>query len=150
MRAIAPDYVDFGGWLSRLPREKLSQLTEYTREAARSFDGYATAIRPEVRYRSKTTLDNLFQRADLLLSPTIARRAFVCGTDQPSQSSYIAYTALFNNSGHCAASVPAGFFKGMPVGLQIVGRPGEEHLVLRAARALERERPWADKRPNLI
>jgi aspartyl-tRNA(Asn)/glutamyl-tRNA(Gln) amidotransferase subunit A len=149
MRAISPDYVDLGGWLSKLPREKLFQMTDYAREAAHTFDGYATRIRPEVRYRAKTRLDDLFQRADLLLSPTIARRAFVCGTDQPSQSSYVAYTALFNNSGHCAASVPAGFYKGMPVGLQIVGRPGDEQLVLRAARALERERPWADKRPIL-
>ena len=115
----------------------------------RSSREYAAAIKPAVRYRLKTKLGDLFERADLLLSPSIARRAFVCGADQPSQSSYVSYTALFNNSGHCTASVPAGFYKGMPVGLQIIGRPGDEHLVLRAARALERERPWADKRPNL-
>jgi aspartyl-tRNA(Asn)/glutamyl-tRNA(Gln) amidotransferase subunit A len=35
----------------------------------------------------------------------------------------------------------------MPVGLQIIGRPGEEHLVLRAARMFEQERPWAQWRP---
>jgi Asp-tRNA(Asn)/Glu-tRNA(Gln) amidotransferase A subunit family amidase len=40
-------------------------------------------------------------------------------------------------------------FKGMPVGLQIIGRPGEEALVLRAARAFERERPWAQHRPTV-
>jgi Asp-tRNA(Asn)/Glu-tRNA(Gln) amidotransferase A subunit family amidase len=52
-------------------------------------------------------------------------------------------------AGYCAASVPAGFYKGMPVGLQIIGRPGEEALVLRAARAFERERPWAQNRPTV-
>jgi Asp-tRNA(Asn)/Glu-tRNA(Gln) amidotransferase A subunit family amidase len=35
----------------------------------------------------------------------------------------------------------------MPVGLQIIARPGEEELILRAARAFERERPWAQVRP---
>ena len=62
---------------------------------------------------------------------------------------YTAYTHIVNVSGYCAASVPAGFHEGMPVGLQIIGRPGDEHLVLRAARAFERERPWAHLRPVL-
>jgi len=52
-----------------------------------------------------------------------------------------------NVAGYCGASVPAGFHQGMPVGLQIIGRPGEEDLVLRAARAFEQERPWAQHSP---
>ncbi len=71
------------------------------------------------------------------------------GGQEPTQFQYIAYTTLFNISGHCAASVPAGSYMGMPVGLQIVGRPGDEALVLRAARALERARLWARHRPQL-
>jgi Asp-tRNA(Asn)/Glu-tRNA(Gln) amidotransferase A subunit family amidase len=39
--------------------------------------------------------------------------------------------------------VPCGLVDGLPVGLQIVGRRGEDALVLRAARAFERLCPWS-------
>jgi Asp-tRNA(Asn)/Glu-tRNA(Gln) amidotransferase A subunit family amidase len=102
-----------------------------------------------VRYRRKDRLDELFRRIDLLLTPTITRRAFVCGRENVTPWQYTAYTHIVNVAGYCAASVPAGFHEGMPVGLQIVSRPGEEALVLRAARAFERERPWGQLRPPL-
>jgi len=57
-------------------------------------------------------------------------------------------THPINTIGHPAASVPAGFdADGMPVGLQIIGRFGDEETVLAASAAFEKLRPWADKRP---
>ena len=60
-------------------------------------------------------------------------------------------TALFNNIPQCPAlSVPAGWSKdGLPVGLQIVTRRYREDTALRIGRALEMQRPWADKRPPI-
>jgi aspartyl-tRNA(Asn)/glutamyl-tRNA(Gln) amidotransferase subunit A len=53
-----------------------------------------------------------------------------------------------NLAGYPAISMPCGFDgAGMPVGLQIIGRPFEEALVLRAARACERAREWHTSRP---
>lgn len=149
MREVVPDYVDDFAWIAKLPPEKRALLTDYVRESGKYTDmaGYLKTIPPEVRARKIDRLSDLFKQIDLLLSPTISRRAFVRGGEEPSQLQYTAYTMIFNQSGYCAASVPAGFSNGMPVGLQIVGRPGEEALVLRAARALERERPWAQQRP---
>lgn len=50
-----------------------------------------------------------------------------------------------------AISVPCGFTrKGLPVGLQIVGRHRQEAAVLQAAAAFERARPWADRRPPVV
>jgi Asp-tRNA(Asn)/Glu-tRNA(Gln) amidotransferase A subunit family amidase len=40
------------------------------------------------------------------------------------------------------ATVPCGYVDGLPVGLQIVGRRGEDATVLRVARAFERIAPW--------
>jgi Asp-tRNA(Asn)/Glu-tRNA(Gln) amidotransferase A subunit family amidase len=98
----------------------------------------------------KTRIDDLFKDIDLLLCPTIARLPIVIGKEPTlSPYNYVNYTNVWNMAGYCAASVPAGFHKGMPVGLQIIGRPGEEALVLRAARAFERERPWAQHRPTV-
>ncbi len=64
-------------------------------------------------------------------------------------------------TGNPAASIPCGFVssglrgsgeeKGrsleLPVGLQVVGKFGDDALVLRASAALEEARPWAGKRP---
>lgn len=150
-RSLMPDYDNPFTWAAKLPREDYAKLSIYIRDRSdrpNELD-YALSIPPEVRYREKTRLDDLFGRVDLLLCPTITRRAFVCGRENVTPWQYTAYTHLVNVSGYCAASVPAGFHKGMPIGLQIIGRPGEEALVLRAARAFERERPWAQHRPPL-
>jgi amidase len=57
-------------------------------------------------------------------------------------------TWVFNLTGHPAASVPAGFTdRGLPVGLQVVGRRYAERDVLAVAAAIERARPWADRYP---
>lgn len=150
-RALMPDYQNPFAWAAKLPREDYEKLSIYFRDRSdrpNELD-YALSIRPEVRYREKTRLGELFSRIDLLLTPSIARRAFVCGPENVTPWQYTAYTHLVSVAGYCAASVPAGFYKGMPIGLQIIGRPGEEQLVLRAARAFERERPWAQHRPPL-
>jgi aspartyl-tRNA(Asn)/glutamyl-tRNA(Gln) amidotransferase subunit A len=48
------------------------------------------------------------------------------------------YTWPFNVTGQPGASVPVGLdADGLPIGLQIIGMPGEEALVLRAARCVE-------------
>ncbi len=46
-------------------------------------------------------------------------------------------TGQFDNSGHPAISVPCGTVDGLPVGLMLVGRFGEDATVLRAAHAFE-------------
>ena len=54
----------------------------------------------------------------------------------------------FNMSGSPAASVPCGFTDaGLPAGLQIVGRRAADSLVLHAAAAFERARPWSQHPP---
>ena len=95
---------------------------------------------------------------DLLLTPTLPCTAFPVGKDQPGtvagrETTYLSWTAFtypFNLSGQPAATVPCGFASdGLPVGLQIVGRLKEDALVLRAAAAFERARPWQGTRPSL-
>jgi aspartyl-tRNA(Asn)/glutamyl-tRNA(Gln) amidotransferase subunit A len=71
--------------------------------------------------------------------------AIEAGRDAPADGSFGSdwvnwspYTYPFNLTGQPAASVPIGKTKaGLPVGLQIVGPARKDHLVMRAARALE-------------
>jgi amidase len=61
---------------------------------------------------------------------------------------FIAYTAPWNFTGQPAAAVPAGATAGgLPLSVQVVGRPDDEATVLSLAAQLESERPWADRRP---
>jgi Asp-tRNA(Asn)/Glu-tRNA(Gln) amidotransferase A subunit family amidase len=151
-RKVLPDYKDLFAWIRELPAEKQGELTIYIRDRSDrpNLLDYTMSIKPEVRQRVKNRLADVFERFDLLLSPTIARPAFIAGEPGITPFQYTAYTLIVNVSGLCAASVPAGLVDGLPVGLQIMGRPGEEALVLRAARALEQARPWAERKPGLV
>jgi aspartyl-tRNA(Asn)/glutamyl-tRNA(Gln) amidotransferase subunit A len=100
----------------------------------------------------------LFEKYDLLLTPTIACRPFKVGIDHPTEIAgtpiprygWIPFTYPFNMTGNPAASVPCGITSdSLPIGLQVVGRRFDDALVLRAAGAFERIQPWAAKRPPI-
>lgn len=104
----------------------------------------------------RATVAQLFQRVDLLLTPTLATTAFPIDhrpdlIDNVSVDPYWGFTPFtypFNMSGNPAASIPCGFSPdGLPIGLHIVGALGNEALVLQASAAFETERPWVDKHP---
>jgi aspartyl-tRNA(Asn)/glutamyl-tRNA(Gln) amidotransferase subunit A len=106
----------------------------------------------EARERYTAGMDAFFQAYDLLVTPTMPCPPFTAGADQPGwvagrPTEYLSWTAFtypFNVTGQPAASVPCGLdAEGLPVGLQLVGRRGEDALVLRAARAFERAFPWS-------
>jgi amidase len=65
-------------------------------------------------------------------------------------SRFYPYCVPWNHLGNPAMSVPAGFAAdGMPLAIQLIGRPGDEATLLSLASQLESERPWADKRPPI-
>jgi amidase len=58
-----------------------------------------------------------------------------------------AFTALFNLTGQPAASLPLGVSRGgLPIGVQLVGRPGEDETVLEVSRRIEEALPWRERR----
>ncbi len=94
----------------------------------------------------------LFERYDLLLTPTLPTEAYdahgrmpvdIDGEPVANPMMFAAFTFPFNLSGHPAATVRAGFTDaGLPAGLQIVGPRHRDDLVLQASYAYEQERPW--------
>jgi len=60
----------------------------------------------------------------------------------------VPFTTAWNALGQPAASVPAGFTPdGLPLAVQLVGRPSDEATLLSLAAQIEAERPWAERRP---
>ena len=107
--------------------------------------------------RLKARMDDLFEQFDLLLSPTACFPAFPYGKFPGKWTPGLAFpdqywngdfTLPINAIGHAAASIPAGFSAdGLPIGLQIVGRKGDEETVLAASAAFEEAQPWIQHRP---
>jgi Asp-tRNA(Asn)/Glu-tRNA(Gln) amidotransferase A subunit family amidase len=94
---------------------------------------------------------------DALLTPTMTRPAMRNGSFPSSPERYldelwtwIAFEYPFNATGQPAITIPAGFSRaGLPIGLQIVGRPNGEFDLLALAATFEAARPWRDLRPPL-
>ncbi len=94
---------------------------------------------------------------DALLTPTLTKPAVKIGTMPSSVETYnedvfgwLPFTFPFNATGQPAFSVPNGFTKdGLPIGLQIVGRPADEAGIIPIAAAWEEARPWKDQKPAL-
>jgi aspartyl-tRNA(Asn)/glutamyl-tRNA(Gln) amidotransferase subunit A len=58
------------------------------------------------------------------------------------------WNSPFNLTGQPALSIPCGFSdEGLPIGLQIVGRHGEDHLVLQAGKVYQTRTDWHRRRP---
>ena len=100
--------------------------------------------------------DELFAGCDLLATPTMAVPAFpidrnprvIDGRDVHPSWGFTPFCLHANLTGRPAASLPCGFTpSGLPVGLMLMGNPGDEATVLRASAAFEAARPWSQARP---
>ena len=117
---------------------------------------YARALRHLEQLKFQVA--ELMESYDLLLTPTMAVSAFpigerpsvIGGRDVDPDWAFNPFNFVFNMTRQPAASVPCGFTEeGLPVGLHVIGRYGDEVTVLRASAALEQARPWAGTRPTV-
>ena len=122
---------------------------------AEHVSGHAYVQAQRVRAVLADELARVFQSVDLLVTPTLPMTAprldarEIEGADGPMdvRAAMTLFTRLFNLTGLPAMSLPCGFDHGMPIGLQLVGRPFDEATLLRAARAYEGATEWHRLRP---
>ncbi|MBI2872935.1 MAG: amidase [Chloroflexi bacterium] len=118
----------------------------------------ATLVRPSeymLCQRARTVfcrdVAKAFQQVDLLVTPSCPVPAPRIDTkDVASYGELSRYTRPFNDCGAPAISVPCGFSRdGLPLGLQIAGRPFADDVVLRLAHAYEQATDWHTRRPEV-
>lgn len=69
----------------------------------------------------------------------------------PRSSQIAPFNTLFNFTGQPAASLPLAWSgDGLPIGIQAIGRMGDEATLYRLSAQLEAVRPWADRRPPMV
>jgi aspartyl-tRNA(Asn)/glutamyl-tRNA(Gln) amidotransferase subunit A len=118
--------------------------------AAYTSSEYVLARRTQVALRRRFEL--FFDDFDLLLTPTTPIAAPPLeGPDAVEQARTLTrFTAPFNLTGLPALSLPCGFSaEGLPLGLQIIGRPWAEAALLRAGYAYEEATEWHAMRPGM-
>jgi amidase len=147
-RAIGPDTVEASNLACYEYGKKLSAVDLY--------------LADDVMNRASRAVAPFFASHDVLLTPTIAQRvapigASVLAANAPGLTAekwvaqlfgYAPFTALFNSTGQPAVSLPLEHDReGVPIGMQFVGRWGDEARLFRLAASLEAARPWKDRRP---
>jgi amidase len=111
-----------------------------------------------VVHRTGRAVARFFTRYDILLTPTMACTPYPLGVLDMSTTDLeafydallrsIAFTSLFNSSGHPAMSVPLAWSRdGLPIGVQFVAPFGDEARLFRLGAQLESAQPWANRRP---
>src|SRR5437870_13112899 len=142
-------------WMRSRPQDYQPDVRERLQLGA--FVNGAHYVRSQqVRALVAREVDEVLARRDVLLSPATPLAAPVLGErettlgDGPAdvRAALLRCTRPFNLSGHPACAAPCGFTSsGLPIGLQIVGRPFDEATVLRVVDAYQRITDWHTRRP---
>ena len=147
-------------WHDRYLREPASRA-RYTPEVRALMDAgkfvFATDLLKAQQLR-RVLVDEVrgaFDGVDVLATPTLPLCAWDVGEShvqiagQPEHVLHACwrYTYPWNLTGLPALSVPCGFADGLPVGLQLTGRPFDEATILRAGHAFQEATRWHERRP---
>ena len=135
------------GWQSRA--NDLSETTklvvllgQYMQD---HYHGHYYAKAQNLARTLKAAYDDALSRFDLLVMPTLPMKATEIPAPDCSREEYtaralemIANTCPFDVTGHPAITVPCGSSNGLPIGMMLVGKTGDDATVLRAADAYEK------------
>ena len=140
-------------------QQDVEPITWAVIQAGRATPATAHAARVESLRQSARQIVQDLLPYDVYITPTLTQPPRPQGYYDMSMTDLAAYNALwadamflfpFNISGQPAMSLPLGQFQnGLPLGIQIIGRQGQEGLLLAVARLLEQAMPWHDRHPKV-
>jgi amidase len=139
-------------WIRRLGRTpgatELDPITVGYLEAGRAVSAadYLGAI--EVLQRYARTVARFLAEYDGMLAPTLSTPPLPLGSTEQLGTSVEYPHVVANITGNPAMSVPLWWnADGLPIGVHVLGRYGDEATLFRLAAQLETARPWADRIP---
>jgi amidase len=145
---VEPDKVDLLQPLTRYLRERGAQASGLDLAGAVSF----------ARVLARGAI-NATAAYDVMLTPTLAKPPVPVGyfteggdpaEDFARQKGFTPFTAIFNLTGQPAMSLPLYWNEaGLPIGVQLVGRPYDEPTLISLAAQLEQARPWLGRHPEI-
>ena len=156
-------FTEFAAIHQKRMRDRAEELTKLVKLAT-----LAGSLLPAQAYYKATWMRDIIRREvldaldryDVLVTPTTTTTAEKWAAEYPEitkkyaraalTSSTVVCTGAFSHAGTPALSVPCGFTEeGLPVGLQIVGKPFDDALVLRVGHTYQQDTDWRTRRPPL-
>lgn len=154
-------------WLRGIYEDSLrvpdsTRLERSTRQMAAAgrlvSERHVRSLRRAIGGRTSGRILRLWDEVDVLVTPGLASTAIaaaggygrnaVAAVDMAGR--FTPWTAVFNLTGQPAVSIPAGLAgDGLPLSVQLVGRPGAEDTLYSLAGQIEGARPWAARRPPI-
>ncbi|HUK97819.1 MAG TPA: amidase [Gaiellaceae bacterium] len=137
-------------------RSLLMPLNRALAESAERASSVALAEATVALQRAARRVVAFWEDVDVVLTPALAKLPVPIGwvfePDDPWEQfrrggEFTPFTPLVNVTGQPAACVPFAVVDGLPVGIQLIGPPLGEALLLRLAGQLELAHPWADRLP---
>jgi aspartyl-tRNA(Asn)/glutamyl-tRNA(Gln) amidotransferase subunit A len=130
-------------------RELVEPAARWAGDAAKSITGVDYVRAMQARRLIQQAFDEMFSRYDLLISPTMP---IVAAKLTDNLETAFAYTDSLGSGGNLAGlpalSMPCGFSKaGLPIGIQVVGRPWDEGRILALGRLYQENTDWHRRRP---
>lgn len=143
-----------------IEQSDVEPLTWALAEMARSFSSADFLAAREWLQANSRQVAQWFEHYDLLVTPTLAEPPPMIGEfDSPPENplnglfraaALVPFTPPFNVSGQPAISLPLYWSgEGLPIGVQLVARYGDESLLIRTAAQLEQAQPWSSRRPPI-
>ena len=132
-------------------RELVEPGARWAGDAAKSISGVDYVRAMQARRLIQQAFDEMFRQYDLLISPTMP---IVAAKLTDKLETAFAYTDSLGSGGNLAGlpalSMPCGFSKaGLPIGIQVVGRPWDEARILALGRLYQENTDWHRRRPPI-
>lgn len=141
------------------PFEFLDPVNQKFIEVGRTLSTRDALLGDATAAKLSRSIVSFFDRYDVLVTPTNSRSAPLVGELRDDEDPWRAlgkallacpFTADWNMTGQPAVSLPLAVdLQGLPIGIQIVGRPSDEALLIRLSAQLEAARPWRNRLPPI-
>jgi amidase len=137
----------------------LMPLNRALAQAARETSSVEFALAVGALQRAARRIVAVWDDVHVVLTPALAKLPVPIGwgfePDEPWEQfarggEFTPFTQVANVTGQPAATVPWDVVDGLPAGIQLIGRPNDEALLIRLSSQLEQARPWADRLPHRV